>query len=192
MTMTKLASLYREVVLDHHRDPRGAHPLERVDAESHGTNPVCGDDVTVQLALDGERIEDVGVCSQGCAISVASGSMLAELLVGRSQAEAERIAHALQRLLRGESERLRLDASAGAEHERDLGSLSAMDADLGDLEALAGVRQFPARIKCAALPWVTLLDALGARQRPGRSETSAQPVTTEGDDWQGAVAGRAR
>lgn len=166
--MMELDALYREVVLDHHRDPRGNHPVARVDAQAEGLNPACGDEVTVQLELAADRIADVGVCSRGCAISVASGSMLAELLEGASVKDAERLAHALQRMLRGETEGLELDTAD----------------DLGDLEALGGVRQFPARIKCAALPWMALLEAL--RQPVGREGAPAQKttVTTESDAWQ--------
>ena len=135
-----LAALYREVVLDHHRDPRGRHELARVDAAATGHNPTCGDEVQVQLQLAGERVEDLGIRCRGCAISVATGSMLAELGHGRSVGEVRRLAHALQRLLRGEP----LDGAV----------------ELGDLAALAGVRQFPARIPCAALACTTLLAAI--------------------------------
>jgi nitrogen fixation NifU-like protein len=161
MSLGSLDSLYREVVLDHHRSPRGNQPLTDYDVEASGKNPSCGDEVTMQLKFDGEKIAAIGVLSQGCAISTSSGSMLAELLSGSSVAEAEGIADGFKRILHG------------AEPTPDL--------DLGDLEALAGVRQFPMRVKCALLPWVTLLDAILA-QRQGRQP---EPVSTEGYNQEG-------
>ncbi len=147
--ITMLDELYREVILDHHREPRGRHSLARVDRQSLGHNPSCGDEVTVQLELDGSHIADVAVHGQGCAICTASGSMLAELVTGTTAAEAETLVEAVSDLLRGEP--LPADLTAGA-------------ADLGDLDALAGVRQFATRVKCAALPWVTLRQALTQAQ----------------------------
>ena len=144
MDLNALDALYREVVLDHHRHPRGNRRLERADVEAAGQNPSCGDEVSLQLRLDGDRIADVAVCSQGCAISTASGSMLAELIRGRTLAEARQLA----------------DTFKGALH----GDEAPTEIDLGDLEALTGVRKFPVRVKCALLPWITLLDAVLARQ----------------------------
>jgi nitrogen fixation NifU-like protein len=130
--------LYREVVLDHHRDPRGHAPLERVDAEAAGKNPSCGDEVTLRLSLEGGRVVGVQVESHGCAISTASGSMLAEQLEGLSLEGARALTARFRAAL--------LDHGEAAE--------------LGDLEALLGVRSFPMRVKCALLPWITLVDAL--------------------------------
>jgi nitrogen fixation NifU-like protein len=193
-----LEALYREVVLDHHRNPRGCHDVARIDARAEGYNPSCGDEVEVQLELTDGRICDVGVRSRGCAISVASGSMLAELLEGRSLAEAARITAALQRMLRGETEGLVLDEAEGT------GSGSADDGnprapaereedDFEDLEALAGVRQLPARIKCAALPWMTLLEALDRSTAEAEDHrTPGTAATTEGNSWGGASMDRSR
>ncbi|MFH1843889.1 MAG: Fe-S cluster assembly sulfur transfer protein SufU [bacterium] len=153
-----LDSLYREVVLDHHRHPRGDSPLENYDVQASGKNPSCGDEVTLQLRFDGDRIAGIGVLSRGCAISTSSGSMLAEILDGLTLAEAEQIAHVFRQELKGEA--------------------APAEVDLGDLEALTGVRKFPVRIKCALLPWVTLLDAILAH-RQGRAPGEA---TTEGGD----------
>ena len=145
-----LDALYREVVLDHHRHPRGREPLERVDAHSHGVNPSCGDDVTVELALRGGLVTGVCVRGHGCAISTASGSILAELLdEGGTVEDARRLAAVLRALMRGEA--------------------LPVGEDLGDLEALAGVRKFPVRIKCALLPWITLEQALDGGGRPTMS-----------------------
>jgi nitrogen fixation protein NifU and related proteins len=136
----KLDDLYREVVMDHHRHPRGRSPLASVDARAHGFNPVCGDEVLLNLSLDGDRISGVQIEGHGCAICTASGSIMAELVPGRSLAAAETTAEAFRSVMHG--------AKAPA------------DIDIGDLEALEGVQRFPVRVKCAMLPWVTLLDAL--------------------------------
>lgn len=152
-----LDALYREVVLDHHKHPRGSRPLADHDVSASGKNPSCGDEVTLQMAFAGDRIRAVGVLSRGCAISTSSGSMMAELIEGRTVAEAAAIAERFRRIMHGQDP-------------------AAADDDLGDLEALAGVRQFPVRVKCALLPWVTLLDAILAH-RQGRAP---RPVSTEG------------
>lgn len=143
MSEAHLDELYREVILDHHRHPRGRRPLAHADLEASGLNPSCGDEVTLQLELDGDRIADVAVLGRGCAVSTASGSMLAEIVRGRTLDEAREIAERFKDLMHG------------AEVPDEV--------DLGDLEALTGVRKFPVRIKCALLPWVTLLDDALAR-----------------------------
>ncbi len=148
-------ALYREVVLDHHRHPRGAEPIDDFDVQAAGKNPSCGDEVTLQMKFDGDRIAAVGVLSQGCAISTSSGSMMAELVEGLTVAEAGEVADRFRKVMHGDS--------------------FPVDLDLGDLEALEGVKKFPVRIKCALLPWVTLLDAILA-QRQGRDP---RPVSTE-------------
>ncbi len=150
-------ALYREVVLDHHRRPRGAEPLDDYDVQAAGKNPSCGDEVTLQVRFgDADRIEAVGVLSQGCAISTSSGSMMAELIEGRSIGEVKELADRFKHVMHGDE--------------------FPTDVDLGDLEALEGVKKFPVRIKCALLPWITLLDAVLAH-REGREP---DPVSTEG------------
>lgn len=151
-----LDALYREVVLDHHRHPRGARPLASPDIEASGKNPSCGDEVTLQMSFAGDRIADVGVLTQGCAISTSSGSMMAELVKGRTTTEAAELAERFRQVMHGES--------------------FPTTVDLGDLEVLEGVKQFPVRVKCALLPWITLLDAVLAR-REGREP---RPINTEG------------
>lgn len=154
-----LDDLYREVVLDHHRRPRGRAPLPRVDARAHGFNPVCGDEVHLAVALDGDRIAGVEIRGHGCAICTASGSMLAELLPGRSVSEAEAQAETFRAVMHGGS--------------------WPPGSDPGDLEALEGVKNFPVRVKCALLPWVTLRDALRAWREGGgeaRSTTEDEGV----------------
>lgn len=154
MSFPELDDLYREVVLDHYQNPRGGKPLQRCDATNEGFNPVCGDEVTIGLQVDEGRVTAVEVKSRGCSISVASGSMLAELLPGKTLFEVKLLAEDFRRMMHGE--------------------ISSEDVDLGDLEALEGVQKFPVRVKCALLPWITLNDAIDAAaklQPPAPSST---------------------
>jgi nitrogen fixation NifU-like protein len=156
MSFVELDDLYRDVVLDHYKNPRGRCPLDRKDVENEGFNPVCGDEVRVALRVDSDVITGAEVNGRGCSISVASGSMLAELLIGRRVGEVRALAEAFRRQMHGEK--------------------VPSDMDLGDLEALQGVRKFPVRVKCALLPWTTLGDALAAYAAGARA---AAPSTTE-------------
>lgn len=151
----KLDDLYREVVMDHHRHPRGRTPLATVDARAHGFNPVCGDEVLLNVALDGNRVAGVQIEGHGCAICTASGSIMAELVPGRDIDLAESTAEAFRAVMHGKP------APDGI--------------DMGDLEALEGVQRFPVRVKCALLPWVTLLDAF----KSWRAGRAASESTTE-------------
>jgi len=135
-----LDQLYREVVMDHHRHPRGTVLLKSPSFEAEGHNPSCGDDVRMQLDVRDGRVHAVAVITHGCAVSRASGSMLAELVEGLAVEDARRVAELFRRTMRGDA--------------------APTEVELGDLEALTGVREFPVRIKCALLPWVTMLDAL--------------------------------
>ncbi len=148
----ELGSLYRDTVLDHFRSPRGRKKLDRVDLSRLGHNPVCGDRMTMSLKLDGDRITDVAVETKGCAISVASASMLAELVPGLTRDEAKRLAEAFRAMMHG--------------------TPIPKDLEIGDLDALEGVKNFPVRVKCALLGWMTLLDALaGAGDEKGVTVT---------------------
>jgi nitrogen fixation NifU-like protein len=135
-----LDDLYRDIIMDHYRYPRGHKHMDDADIRSGGQNPVCGDEIEVSLKIENDKIEDIGVECVGCAISVASGSMLADLVKGKTIAEVKVIAAAVKAILKGEK------PPAGI--------------DLGDLEALSGVRNFPVRIKCALLSWTTLIEAI--------------------------------
>jgi len=135
-----LDNLYRDIIMDHYKYPRGRKRLEKADVTSEGKNPVCGDEIEVKLKLDGDRIDDISIECLGCAISVASGSMLADTIKGKSLEEARKIAAAIKAVLKGEK--------------------PDGDFDLGDLEALEGVKNFPVRIKCALLSWTTLMEGL--------------------------------
>jgi nitrogen fixation NifU-like protein len=147
-----LDDLYREVILDHYRNPRRRGRLDHPDAHAEGQNPLCGDEVTIDLTIEDDRVTDVAVAGRGCSISQASASMMAEAINGRTLAQIGELAHRFKVMMEIES-----DSSDG-------GDASAGRA-LGDLEALAGVRRFPIRIKCADLPWATLAQALEDRSR---------------------------
>ncbi len=138
----QLDELYREVILDHYSRPRNRRRIESPDAEAEGYNPLCGDDVTVQLRLKDGTISEAAFEGQGCSISQASASILTEQVQGLSPAEAQALAEDFRRLMQD-----------GAE----------VDRDLGDLEALTGVQKFPVRVKCATLAWNALLEALKQR-----------------------------
>jgi len=144
-----LDDLYREVILDHYRNPRHRQPLPDPDVVAEGQNPFCGDEVRLQLKLEGERIVGVGLQGRGCSISVASASMMTEAIQGRTVEEARRLSRLFRSLMRGEN----LPPEALE--------------DLGDLESLTGVRRFPVRVKCALLGWMTLEEALKEAEQKG-------------------------
>lgn len=136
--MNDLRELYQQVIFDHYKRPRNQHALEHASHEAQGHNPLCGDQVKVYLDVEDGVIRDVGFEGGGCAIATASASLMTEALKGKRVEEVER--------LFGEFH----DLVTGAAHP----------ADLGKLEALGGVREFPARVKCATLAWHTLRAAL--------------------------------
>ncbi|HUO46988.1 MAG TPA: SUF system NifU family Fe-S cluster assembly protein [Acidimicrobiia bacterium] len=142
-----LDELYREVILDHYRNPRNRQPLAEPDAEAEGVNPLCGDEVTVQLSFHGDRIDQVSVKGHGCSISQSSGSMMGEAIKGLTRPELAELAGKFHSMLTAENGEVPLDDERPGLY-------------LGDLEALQGVRRYPVRIKCAALPWTTLEQAL--------------------------------
>jgi nitrogen fixation NifU-like protein len=142
-----LDELYRQVILDHYRKPRHAGHIEGADARAEGQNPLCGDEVTVELRIEDRTVTEVAVRGRGCSISQASGSMMADKLIGLSTTQIDELVHQVKRLLDIEP------GDPGVDPDRP-------GAVLGDLEALAGVRRFPVRIKCADLPWATLQEAL--------------------------------
>jgi nitrogen fixation NifU-like protein len=135
----ELTDLYRDVILDHNRRPRNFGTLEQANALAEGFNPLCGDRLTVRLNLADDRIENIRFEGQGCAISTASASLMTEAVKGKTRGEALALFDRVHRLL--------TDDAAGAE-------------DLGKLAALSGVREYPARVKCASLCWHTLASAL--------------------------------
>jgi nitrogen fixation NifU-like protein len=142
-----LEQLYREVILDHYRNPRRSGSIETPDARAEGHNPLCGDEVTLDLEIDGDTVTDARIRGRGCSISQASASMMVDAIVGKTVTEIEELTHRIKAMLDIE------EGDPGLDPERP-------GATLGDLEALAGVKQFPVRIKCADLAWTTLTEAL--------------------------------
>jgi nitrogen fixation protein NifU and related proteins len=148
--MSGLEDLYREIILDHYRTPRNRGELESPPAvESRGHNPLCGDEITLYLLVDGEGDEavvaDVKISGQGCSISQSSASMMTQAIIGKSVTEARALIRRFRSMMGLDD----VEAQPGDE-----------EIDLGDLEALQGVVKFPVRIKCAVLGWSTLSDAL--------------------------------
>jgi nitrogen fixation NifU-like protein len=145
-----LEELYRQVILDHYRNPRRSGRLTDPDAHADGNNPLCGDEIALDLKFENGKVVDAAVFGRGCSISQASASMMADRIVGKSIEEIEDLTGRVKRLLDIE------EGDAGIDPARP-------GAELGDIESLAGVRQFPIRIKCADLPWTTLEEALATR-----------------------------
>jgi len=135
-----LKELYRDVILDHNRRPRNFGRIEPADGRADGHNPLCGDRLSLSVRLSGDRIEDIRFEGTGCAISTASASLMTEAVKGRDRAGVRELFNKVHALL------TQPDA--------------APDAALGKLAALSGVREFPARVKCASLCWHTLNAAL--------------------------------
>ncbi|HWP99978.1 MAG TPA: SUF system NifU family Fe-S cluster assembly protein [Vicinamibacterales bacterium] len=148
--MSELSELYQEVILDHNRQPRNFRALPGANRRAEGFNPLCGDRLTVYLVVADGVIADIGFVGSGCAISKASASLMTEAVKGRSVDEAEALFERFHRMV---------TAPPDAPVE-----------DLGKLNALAGVREFPVRVKCASLAWHTLRAAVRA---------SDQVVSTE-------------
>jgi nitrogen fixation protein NifU and related proteins len=145
--MDSLRELYQDVILDHHRKPRNRREMAEPSAKASGYNPLCGDRVSVFVKMDGDVLQDVSFIGSGCAISQASASMMTDCLKGRTRAEIEHVTTAFQRLV--------TDEHATMPEGDDL---------VEKLEAFAGVREFPSRVKCASLAWHALRAAL---EQPG-------------------------
>lgn len=151
--MSDLRDLYQEVVVDHSRRPRNHRPIEGADLTAEGHNPLCGDEVTLFVRFDGDRLEDVSFTGSGCAISTASASLMTETLRGRTREEADRIFEEFREMV----------TSDPTEEPRG--------ESLGKLTVLAGVREYASRVKCATLVWHTLHKAL--------QDPAAGPASTE-------------
>lgn len=148
--MSDLQDLYQDIILDHHRRPRNFHRVEPHTHEAEGLNPMCGDEITVSLRLEDGKIADIGFQGEGCAISRASASIMTEALKGKTLEEAKAEFARVLTFYREDTD------------EPDL-------AEVGELAALAGVRQFPMRIKCATLAWHAFSEAL-----EGKASTSTE------------------
>lgn len=140
----ELKDLYQDIIVDHNRSPRNFHALDPADRTAEGYNPLCGDKLELFLRLRGDVIEEAAFLGSGCAISTASTSLMTERLKGMRIAEAEALFEQMHRLLTGSGE---VDLE-----------------QLGKLAALSGVKDYPARVKCATLCWHTLHSALGGAQ----------------------------
>jgi nitrogen fixation NifU-like protein len=142
-TSAEIGALYQEMILDHYRRPRNKGTLEKPDASVEMKNPLCGDEITLQVAFDGNSVCDLRFSGRGCSISQASASMMTQLVKGKSPEEIEAIRKQFRDLM--------------------LGNASADESQLGSLQALSGVARFPARVKCALLAWNALERALAER-----------------------------
>jgi len=136
----ELDELYREIILDHYRSPRNRGSLEEPSISGEGDNPLCGDEVKLDLTIQGDHIAAVRFLGRGCSISQASASMLTQAIMGLSLDEAESLFETFKGMMYGSDQ---VDVES-----------------LGDLEALQGVRKFPVRVKCATLAWNVLQEAL--------------------------------
>ncbi len=154
--MPGLEDLYREIILDHYRTPRNRGELESPPAvETNGHNPLCGDEITVYLLVDGHgadaTVSDIKIGGQGCSISQSSASMMSQAVKGKKVAEARALIRRFKSMMSIETAS---DDSTGDD------AIDGAEVTLGDLEALQGVVKFPVRIKCAVLGWNTLDQAL--------------------------------
>ena len=141
MASTQLSSLYQQLILEHYRNPRNKAELEEKTIEIHMANPVCGDEIRLQLRIEGDHIADAKFIGQGCSISQASISMMTAKIQGASLSDADALAERFTALMHGDEE-------------------AAKDKSLGDLRALQGVSKFPVRIKCALIGFDALQEAL--------------------------------
>ena len=140
--MSELSELYQQVILDHNKKPRNFRKLENANHTAEGYNPLCGDQLTIYVNLEDNRVTDVGFEGSGCAISKASASMMTQAVKGKSKEQAETLFQQFHSMVTGEFDE---------ENEENT---------LGNLKIFAGVREFPVRVKCATLPWHTMHAAL--------------------------------
>ena len=156
--MPGLEDLYREIILDHYRNPRNRGELESPPAtRTEGFNPLCGDEIVVYVDLDGDTVTDIRIGGQGCSISQSSASMMSAAVKGRSRAEVADLTRAFKAMMS-----IHESSLEGGDGSADDGEVieAPEGVKLGDLEALQGVVKFPVRIKCATLSWNTLAQAL--------------------------------
>ena len=159
--MSELNELYQETILEHNKNPRNFREIEGADKEAVGNNPLCGDALRVFVKMDGDTVSDVAFKGSGCAISKASASMMTQVVKGKSREETETLFDEFHRMVTGE-----LDAEVVPNH-------------LGRLTIFAGVRDFPARVKCASLSWHTMHAALN-NQELTSTEGALDPLGSAG------------
>jgi nitrogen fixation NifU-like protein len=157
--MSELSELYQQVILDHNKKPRNFRKLEAANRTAEGYNPLCGDQLTVYMQLEDEVVRDVSFEGSGCAISKAAASMMTQSIKGKTKQEAETLFNEFHRMVTGE-----LDAEATENH-------------LGRLTIFAGVRDFPARVKCASLSWHTMHAAINGQETTS-TEGALDPATS--------------
>ena len=146
-----LTDLYQEVILDHCKRPRNFHEMAGANGTAQGQNPLCGDQLKLYLLLDGEVIKDISFVGSGCCISKASASLLTEALKGKTKSEVKRL----------------------FDKVRDMVTTGKSDDGVGKLAVFAGVYKFPARVKCAILPWHAVVAAVEGKQEPVSTETES-------------------
>ncbi len=134
--------LYRETILDHYHNPRNHGKIAEATCSTEGVNPLCGDELTLYLKVKDGTIEDIKMEAHGCSINTASGSMMSEAIMGLPVSEARKIIDTFKAMMLNKESQIELPE------------------EMEDLEALQGVKQYPVRIKCALLPWNTLIEGL--------------------------------
>jgi nitrogen fixation NifU-like protein len=149
--MSDLRELYQQVILDHYKKPRNFQKLPEANRQAEGHNPLCGDEITVYLQMDGEVIRDISFQGAGCAISQSAASLMTTVLKGKTRAEAEELFKKFHDMVTGVGE-------------------NPDPMELGKLAVFCGVSEFPVRVKCASLPWHTLHAALEGTDKPVSTE----------------------
>jgi nitrogen fixation protein NifU and related proteins len=159
--MSELSELYQQVILDHNKKPRNFRKIEAANRSAEGYNPLCGDQLTVYMQLEDEVVSDISFEGSGCAISKAAASMMTQAVKGKTKQDAETLFDEFHRMVTGE-----LDSEAAPNN-------------LGRLTIFAGVRDFPARVKCASLSWHTMHAALN-NQEAASTEGALDPASSAG------------
>jgi nitrogen fixation NifU-like protein len=154
----ELDALYQEIILDHYKHPHHAGLRDPFEAEVHHVNPTCGDEVTLRVHLDGDQVQDVSYAAVGCSISQAAASVMSDLVIGRSVDDAVTVHETFLSLMQGKGQ---------VEPDEDV---------LEDGIAFAGVAKFPARVKCALLPWMAWKDATAVALDAQTSQTQGDPA----------------
>ena len=153
--MADLEELYREIILDHYRNPRNRGELEPPATRTEGFNPLCGDEIVLSLLVESDRIVDVKIAGSGCSISQSSGSLMSAAIKGKTVEEARALISTFKQMLSlGDNDEVASDVEPAPVNLRSL----------GELAALQGVAKFPVRIKCATLSWNTLAQGLEEQQ----------------------------
>ena len=145
--MSELSELYQQVILDHNKKPRNFRKIENANHTAEGYNPLCGDQLTIYVNVDGDAVQEIAFEGSGCAISKAAASMMTQAVKGKTKDQAEALFKEFHSMVTGE-----------LDEETEENSL-------GNLKIFAGVRDFPVRVKCATLPWHTMQAALNKQDR---------------------------